>query len=111
MVGAISLIGSSVVGSHTCPCLCLDALLSSTMSFKSSGDIGFNINSFVLSGIVNGYSKKRQRKVRSLVIVNELAANSQLFYIQSSKDDFIVTNKPGDRKRFLRILNKVVCRS
>ncbi|KAF9612931.1 hypothetical protein IFM89_004347 [Coptis chinensis] len=46
MVGAISLIGSSVVDSHTCPCLCLDALSSSTMSFKSSGDIGFNRNSF-----------------------------------------------------------------
>ncbi|KAF9593282.1 hypothetical protein IFM89_021038 [Coptis chinensis] len=152
MVGAISLIGSSVVDSHTCPCLCLDALSSSTMSFKSKKQLKrteqlelsssfvdswheWRLSAKVLSGIVNGYSKKRQRKVRSLVIVNELAGQyednfddvkrqivnyftykavrtvlNQLYEMNPTNYrwfyDFIVTNKPGDGKRFLRILNK-----
>ncbi|KAM6585301.1 hypothetical protein CsatB_012303 [Cannabis sativa] len=40
MVGALALVGSSVVDSHTCPCLCVDALPSTNMNFKSVGDLG-----------------------------------------------------------------------
>ncbi|KAF3972311.1 hypothetical protein CMV_004170 [Castanea mollissima] len=92
--------GSSVVDSHTSPCLCLDALPSTNMNLKSGGDLVFHRNSMsrkrlgklgsvelrssfidsgrdlrlsrkALSGIVNRNSRK-QRKDRRLVIVNEL---------------------------------------
>ncbi|KAM3693329.1 hypothetical protein ACJW31_08G157400 [Castanea mollissima] len=100
MVGALSILGSSVVDSHTSPCLCLDALPSTNMNLKSGGDLVFHRNSMsrkrlgklgsvelrssfidsgrdlrlsrkALSGIVNRNSRK-QRKDRRLVIVNEL---------------------------------------
>ncbi|XP_010278981.1 PREDICTED: uncharacterized protein LOC104613003 [Nelumbo nucifera] len=101
MVGTLSIVGSSMVDSHACPCICLDALSSSNMSFKSSGDLGLyrsltgrkqlrrpgtlelRASSFVdawdewrfsakaISGFVNQRSRK-QRKARRLVIVNEL---------------------------------------
>ncbi|KAM3741173.1 hypothetical protein ACB098_08G154800 [Castanea mollissima] len=100
MVGALSIMGSSVVDSHTSPCLCLDALPSTNMNLKSGGDLVFHRNSMsrkrlgklgsvelrssfidsgrdlrlsrkALSGIVNRNSRK-QRKDRRLVIVNEL---------------------------------------
>lgn len=100
MVGALSIIGSSVVDSHTSPCLCLDALPSTNMNLKSGGDLVLHRNSVgrkrlgklgsvelrssfidsgrelrlsrkALSGIVNRSSRK-QRKDRRFVIVNEL---------------------------------------
>ncbi|XP_075633226.1 chaperonin-like RbcX protein 2, chloroplastic [Castanea sativa] len=100
MVGALSIMGSSVVDSHTSPCLCLDALPSTNMNLKSGGDLVFHRNSMsrkrlgklgsvelrssfidsgrdlrlsrkALSGIVNRNSRK-QRKDRRFVIVNEL---------------------------------------
>lgn len=100
MVGALSVMGSSVVDSHTSPCLCLDALPSTNMNLKSGGDLVFHRNSMsrkrlgkvgsvelrssfidsgrelrlsrkALSGIVNRSSRK-QRKDRRFVIVNEL---------------------------------------
>ncbi|KAK7832541.1 chaperonin-like RbcX protein 2, chloroplastic [Quercus suber] len=100
MVGALSIMGSSVVDSHTSPCLCLDALPSTNMNLKSGGDLVFHRNSMsrkrlgklgsvelrssfidsgrelrlsrkALSGIVNRSSRK-QRKDRRFVIVNEL---------------------------------------
>lgn len=100
MVGALSIMGSSVVDSHTSPCLCLDALPSTNMNLKSGGDLVFHRNSVsrkrlgklgsvelrssfidsgrelrlsrkALSGIVNRSSRK-QRKDRRFVIVNEL---------------------------------------
>ncbi|KAL4612237.1 hypothetical protein ACB092_08G184300 [Castanea dentata] len=100
MVGALSVMGSSVVDSHTSPCLCLDALPSTNMNLKSGGDLVFHRNSMsrkrlgklgsvelrssfidsgrdlrlsrkALSGIVNRNSRK-QRKDRRFVIVNEL---------------------------------------
>ncbi|XP_043692490.1 chaperonin-like RbcX protein 2, chloroplastic isoform X1 [Telopea speciosissima] len=102
MVGAVSIVGSAVVDSHTCPCLCLDALSLSSMNFKSTSDLGLSRNlmvrkqlkrngalelssSFVdawhewrlsakvLSGFVNGQHSRKQNKGRSLVIVDELA--------------------------------------
>ncbi|KAF8395852.1 hypothetical protein HHK36_019806 [Tetracentron sinense] len=163
MVSALSVVGSSVIDSHTCPCLCLDAITSSTVNFKSNGDLGlwrnlmgrkhlrrpgslelsssfvdawqeWRISAKVLSGIVNRYSKK-QRKVRSLVVVNELAGQyedsfedvkkqilnyftykavrtvlNQLYEMNPTQYrwfyDFIVLNKPGDGKRFIRTLGK-----
>ncbi|KAF8403817.1 hypothetical protein HHK36_011923 [Tetracentron sinense] len=158
MVRALSMVGSSVIDSHTCPCLCLDALSSSNMSFKSSGDLGLYRNlmgrkhlrwpgslklssSFVDSGYewrlsakLNRCSKKQSR-VRSLVIVNEVAGQyedsfedvkKQIINLFTSKAvrtvlnqlyemnptqyrwfyDFVVINKPGDGKRFIRTLAK-----
>ncbi|KAF5447797.1 hypothetical protein F2P56_033319 [Juglans regia] len=101
MLGALSVMGSSVVDSHTSPCLCLDALPSTNMNFKSGGDLVLHRNSMTrkhfgkpgsvelrssfidagrelrlsrkaLSGIVNR-STRKQRKDRRLVIVNEVA--------------------------------------
>ncbi|KAG5253875.1 chaperonin RbcX protein [Salix suchowensis] len=39
MVGALSVMGSSVVDPHTSPCLCLDSLPSTNIGLKSSGDL------------------------------------------------------------------------
>ncbi|KAK9273715.1 hypothetical protein L1049_018525 [Liquidambar formosana] len=102
MVGALSVVGSPVVDSHTSPCLCLDAVLpSSNLNHKSSGELVLKRNSKVgkhlprqgtlelsssfvdswhewrvsakaLSGNVNRFSRK-QRKARRLVIVGEVA--------------------------------------
>ncbi|PIA48483.1 hypothetical protein AQUCO_01400815v1 [Aquilegia coerulea] len=153
MVGALSIVGSSIMDSHTCPCLCLDALSSSNVSFKSSGRkqlprkgqmefsssfvdawYDWRLSTKVLSGIVNE-GKKQQRKVRGLVIVNELAGQyedsfddvkaqilnyftykavktvlNQLYEMNPTQYrwfyNFIVSNKPGDGKRFIRTLHK-----
>ncbi|PON59059.1 Chaperonin-like [Parasponia andersonii] len=96
MVGALSVVGSSVVDSHTCPCLCVDALPSTNLSFKSVGDLARKhtvkpvgslelSSSFIdsghdrrlsvmkaLPGIVSRSSRK-QKKNRRLRVVNELA--------------------------------------
>lgn len=101
MVGALSVVGSSVVDSHTSPCLCLDALPSANMNVKSGGDVVCLRNSMTrkhfrkpvsvelsssfidsgrelrvsrkaLSSIANRSSRKH-RKGRRLVIVNEFA--------------------------------------
>ncbi|KAJ4972332.1 hypothetical protein NE237_005431 [Protea cynaroides] len=101
MVGAVSIVGSAVIDSHTCPCLCLDALSSSAMNFKSTGDLGlfrnltgrkqlnrpgslelsssfvdpsndWRLSAKVLSRFVNAQHSRKQNKGRSLVIVNEL---------------------------------------
>ncbi|KAL6284330.1 hypothetical protein ACE6H2_015259 [Prunus campanulata] len=99
MVGALSLVGSSVVDSHTCPCLCLDALPTTAMNLKSGGEVVLQRNSmakkrlvkpgslelsssFIDSGLDKRLSMKalpgivnrsmRKRKTRSFVIVNEL---------------------------------------
>ena len=100
MVGALSIVGSPVVDSHSSPCLCLDALPLTNMNLKSGGDLVLNRNSMsrkhlgkpgsvelsssfidsgrdfrlsrkALSGIVNK-SWRKQRKDRRFVIVNEL---------------------------------------
>lgn len=101
MVGAISVLGSSV-DSHTCPYLCLDALSLSNISFRTSGDLvlykkmesrkqqkrspvslelsssfldawyEWRVSSKILYGIVGRYSR-RCRKLQSFVIVNEVA--------------------------------------
>ncbi|KAF5191042.1 Chaperonin-like rbcx protein 2 protein [Thalictrum thalictroides] len=153
MVGALSIVGSSIMDSRTCPCLCLDALSSSNTNFKSSGrkqlrrkqqmELSssfvdawheWRLSTKVLSGIVNRGMKK-QRKIRGLVIVNELAGQyednfddvktqllnyfthkavktvlNQLYEMNPTEYrwfyNFIVSNKPGDGKRFIRTLNK-----
>nr|DAD42355.1 TPA_asm: hypothetical protein HUJ06_000585 [Nelumbo nucifera] len=163
MVGALSIVGSSMVDTHASPCLCLDVLSSSSMNFKSSGDLGLYrsltgkkqfkrpgtlelSSSFIdawhesrlsfkaISGSVNQRSK-RQRKARRLVIVNEVAGQyedsfddvktqllnyftykavrtvlNQLYEMNPTQYrwfyDFVVTNKPGDGKRFIHTLAK-----
>ncbi|KAI4306683.1 hypothetical protein L6164_029938 [Bauhinia variegata] len=94
MVGALSVVGSSVVDSHTGPCLCVDALPTTSMNLKSGGgDVVLCRNSmgkkhlvrrgamelrssFVDSGrewrLCVNRSYKKQSKDRKLVIVNEL---------------------------------------
>ncbi|KAF2312053.1 hypothetical protein P3X46_030387 [Hevea brasiliensis] len=101
MVGALSMVGSSMVDSHTSPCLCLDALPMSNMNLKNSGELVWQRNSvkrkklwrpgslelgssFVeswhdwrlsskaISGIVSDKSSRKQRKDRRLVVVYEL---------------------------------------
>lgn len=95
MVGALSVVGSSVVDSHSSPCLCLDALPTTGINLKSSGDFVMKKNSlgrkrlskpkhldlsssFVDSGrewllsanMINRSSRKH--KNRRLVVVDEL---------------------------------------
>ncbi|XP_052187288.1 chaperonin-like RbcX protein 2, chloroplastic isoform X1 [Diospyros lotus] len=187
MVGALALVGSSVVDSHTSPCLCLEALPSSSLNHKSGGDLVSQrssaarkhllSSSFVDSGhelklLVKAKKSRKPPKHRSLVIVNELAGQYEdsfedvktkrgnvvhdsvaldqiidcvkdlsaitelvLLYVIYFKQllnyftykavrtvlnqlyemnptqyrwfyDFVVTNKPGDGRRFIRSLGK-----
>lgn len=160
MVGTFSLLSSPVIDSaHTCPCICLDTMNSSSMNLKSSGDFGLGrksmgkkqlrsrqIESLDLSssfvdpgkeflGIVNKRSLRKQTKVRSPVIVNNLGGQyednfedvkTQLlnyFTYKASRTvlnqlyemnppeytwfyNFLVANKPGDGKVFIRKLGK-----
>ncbi|KAI7984317.1 hypothetical protein LOK49_LG15G02109 [Camellia lanceoleosa] len=161
MVGGLSVVGSSVVDSHTSPCLCLDALPTSNLNHKTSGELVLQRNSigrkhlppqrsasslyltssFIDSGhdwrllVKSKSSKKQHRKARSLVIVSEFAGQyeenfddvktqilnyftykavrtvlNQLYEMNPPKYrwfyDFIASNKPGDGKRFIRILGK-----
>ncbi|KAE8728369.1 Chaperonin-like RbcX protein isoform 2 [Hibiscus syriacus] len=86
MVGALSVVSSSVMESHTGPCLCLDALPSTNINLKrkhaaarpGSLELG---SSFVDSWpdwrlssktILNRSWRKQQRKDRRLVVVNDL---------------------------------------
>lgn len=100
MVGALSVMGSSVVDPHTSPCLCLDSLPTTNIGLKNSGDLAlqrssikrkqltrpgslelgssfvdswhdWRLSSKAISGIVSKSSRK-QRKDRGLVVVNEL---------------------------------------
>ncbi|KAL5764850.1 hypothetical protein ACOSP7_017180 [Xanthoceras sorbifolium] len=166
MVGALSAVGSSVMESHTGPCLCLDALPTSAkcgggelVSQRSTSmkrkhvaaarsqplELGtsfldswqdWRLSSKAISITVNSRtSRKQQRKGRRLVIVNELAGQyedsfedvktqilnyftykavrtvlNQLYEMNPTQYrwfyDFVATNKPGDGKRFIRILGK-----
>uniref|UniRef100_A0A5B7BYM1 Chaperonin-like RbcX protein n=1 Tax=Davidia involucrata TaxID=16924 RepID=A0A5B7BYM1_DAVIN len=58
MVGAISIGSSSFTDSHSCPCLCLDPISSSSLNIKNNGELGLSKN---LIG------KKRQLKKPSSV--------------------------------------------
>lgn len=96
MVGALSVVGSSVVDSHTSPCLCLDALPTTSINLKSSGDFVMKKNSmgrkrlpkpknldlsssfvdtgreWLLSADMINRSSRKQHKNRRLVVVDEL---------------------------------------
>ncbi|KAJ8770904.1 hypothetical protein K2173_022076 [Erythroxylum novogranatense] len=154
----VVVVGSSMVDSHTSPCLCLDAVPTTNISLKNSGDLvlprnsmkkkqyGILRSSFVDSWqdcrlssrpISDTISKcwRKQRKDRRLVVVNEVAGQyednfedvktqmlnyftykavrtvlNQLYEMNPTKYrwfyDFVASNKPGDGKRFLRILVK-----
>ncbi|KAK0604400.1 hypothetical protein LWI29_015301 [Acer saccharum] len=138
MVGALSVVGSSVMESHSGPCLCLDSL---PTSVKSGGDLVSQRSSMKRKHVVrvelgssfvdswpdrrlsskaisNTVNRKQQRKGRRLVIVNELAGQYEdsfedvktqilnYFTYKAVVYDFVVTNKPGDGKRFIRSLGK-----
>jgi hypothetical protein len=103
MVGGFSLLSSPVIdSSHACPCICLDPMNCSSMNLKSgmgkkqlrSREIGSLelSSSFVDSGkeflgIVNKRSSRKQKKVRSPLIVNELGGQ----YEESFEDVKTVT--------------------
>ncbi|XP_021772078.1 chaperonin-like RbcX protein 2, chloroplastic [Chenopodium quinoa] len=160
MVGSFSLLTSPVIdSSHTCPCICLETMNSSSMNLKNGGDVGLGrksmgkkqsknrqIGSLELSssfvdsgkefmGIVNKRSSTKQRKVRSPVIVSELGGQyednfedvktqllnyftykatrtvlNQLYEMNPTQYtwlyNFLVANKPGDGKVFIRNLGK-----
>ncbi|KAM0013841.1 putative chaperonin-like RbcX [Helianthus debilis subsp. tardiflorus] len=150
MVGGISVVGSSVMDSHTSPCLCVDSLSSkghvnyyTQNGHKSVGKKQLFVpgslelrSSFVHSNYsVRIPCYKVQRKSKGLVVVNELGGQyddtfrdvqAQLFNLFTYKAvrtvmnqlyemnpteyrwfyDFVVTNKPNDGKRFLRVLQK-----
>ncbi|KAK9072590.1 hypothetical protein SSX86_009025 [Deinandra increscens subsp. villosa] len=149
MVGGISVVGSSVMDSHTSPCLCVDSLTSkphmnhSKNEHKSVGKKQLFLpgslelrSSFLHSNYsARTPSSKKQRKSKGLVVVNELGGQyddtfrdvqAQLYNLFTYKAvrtvmnqlyemnpteyrwfyDFVVTNKPNDGKRFLRVLQK-----
>ncbi|KAJ8751158.1 hypothetical protein K2173_016339 [Erythroxylum novogranatense] len=162
MVGAIFVVGSSMVDSHPNPCLCLDALPTTNIGQKKSGDLVLRrssmkrkqsrkgslelgssfvdswqdcrLSSRAISGIISKSSRK-QRKDRRLMVVNELAGQyedsfedvktqllnlftykavrtvlNQLYEMNPTQYrwfyDFVASNKPGDGKRFIRVLGK-----
>ncbi|KAH9605811.1 hypothetical protein KSS87_020405 [Heliosperma pusillum] len=88
MVGAFSLLGSPVIDSpNSCPCLCLDAMSSSSMNLKG------------------GKKKSRRQNVGSLELGTSFVdQGKELLSVMSMS--FLVTNKPGDGKLFLRKLGK-----
>ncbi|CAO2832941.1 unnamed protein product [Amaranthus hypochondriacus] len=160
MVGAYSLLSSPVIDSSpTCPCVCLDTMYCSSMNLNSLGDVGLGrklmgkmqsrsrkieslklSSSFVdsgndLLGIVNKRNLRKQKKVKGLMIVNEIAGQyedsfedvkTQLleyFTIKATRTvlhqlyemnppqytwlyNFLLSNKPGDGKYFIRKLGK-----
>uniref|UniRef100_A0A2P2KBY7 Uncharacterized protein n=1 Tax=Rhizophora mucronata TaxID=61149 RepID=A0A2P2KBY7_RHIMU len=99
MVGALSVVGSSMVDSHTNPCLCLDALPTTNISHKNGGDLVLQRNSMKRNqsakagslelgspfldswqscrlsskAISSNRSSRKQRKDRRLVVVSEFA--------------------------------------
>lgn len=166
MVGALSVVGSSVVESHTSPCLCLDSLPSS-MSLKSGGDLvslhrsalgrkqlsrlgSLELGSSFLDSwnewrlkakAISGNTRRRccflkkPRKHQNFKVVSEVAGQyedsfedvktqilnyftykavrtvlSQLYEMNPTQYrwfyEFVATNKPGDGKRFIKILGK-----
>ncbi|KAI3706385.1 hypothetical protein L6452_24087 [Arctium lappa] len=146
MVGGISVVGSSVVDSHTSPCLCLDALASIThmnhtksgnksVAKKHFGPLKLRSSFIHFKYAVKAPSSKKQRRSRGLVVVNELGGQyddsfhdvqvqifnlftykavrtvmNQLYEMNPTEYrwfyDFVVTNKPNNGKRFLRVLQK-----
>ncbi|XP_059665280.1 chaperonin-like RbcX protein 2, chloroplastic [Cornus florida] len=162
MVGALHVVGSSVVDSHTSPCLCLDALPTcNIVNQKSCGDLVLQRSPFgkkhlpkpvslelsssfvdsrqqwrlAVKALSGNKNSRKQRRARSVVIVNELAGQyedsfedvktqilnyftykavrtvlNQLYEMNPPQYrwfyDFVVNNKPGDGKRFIRILVK-----
>ncbi|KAJ9556221.1 hypothetical protein OSB04_010835 [Centaurea solstitialis] len=83
MVGGISVVGSSVVDSHTSPCLCVDALASKThmnhtksghksVPKKHFGSVKLRSSFIHFKYAVKTPFSKKQRKARGLVVVNEL---------------------------------------
>lgn len=145
MVGGICVVGSPIVESHTSPCLCLDTLVSTHMNHASNGDLSLQrksvgkklCSSFVDSRLPSKatISSKKQKRVKSFVVVNELGGQyeesfldvkAQIFNLFTYKAvrtvmnqlyemnpteyrwfyDFVGSNNPVDGKRFLRVLQK-----
>ncbi|XP_076894132.1 chaperonin-like RbcX protein 2, chloroplastic [Bidens hawaiensis] len=149
MVGGVSVVGSSVMDSHTSPCLCVDSFTSKThMNHTKNEHKSVGKKQLLLHGSLELRSSfvhskyfartpcsNKQRKSKGLVVVNELGGQyddtfrdvqAQLFNLFTYKAvrtvmnqlyemnpteyrwfyDFVVTNKPNDGKRFLRVLQK-----
>ncbi|CAH2072329.1 unnamed protein product [Thlaspi arvense] len=147
MVGALFVVGSSVMDSPTSPCLCLDAHTRSSPSRKKILGSARKLelgSSFTGSSIVFRLSSKRvprianRRSKKRLLIVNEDVAGNyddtfgdvttqlvnyftykavrtvlvQLYEMNPPQYTWfynhIISNRPTDGKRFLRILGKVI---
>ncbi|KAK6141691.1 hypothetical protein DH2020_024568 [Rehmannia glutinosa] len=101
MVAAVSVVGSSLVDSKTCPCLCFDALPSCNLG---GGDLILqrrkhvpSLGSLDLSSSFLDYSSvralsfdaknlRKQRKNRGVVVVDELAGNYEDNFEDVKKD-------------------------
>ncbi|KAI3738722.1 hypothetical protein L2E82_28834 [Cichorium intybus] len=144
MVGGLCVVGSPIVDSHTSPCLCLDTLISTHMNHTINGDLNLQrrsvgkklSSSFTDSRLpTKAIASKKQKRVKSFVIVNELGGQyeesfndvkSQIFNLFTYKAvrtvmnqlyemnpteyrwfyDFVASNQPIDGKRFVRVLQK-----
>lgn len=161
MVGAISVIGSSMMDSHTGPCLCVDALPTTNMNLKiGCGDVVLWKNLMGKKhlekrgggrtmGLSSSFTdpgkewrvkfsrscKKQRSNDRRVTIVSELGGQyedtfedvktqmlnyftykavrtvmQQLYEMNPPKYtwfyNFVVSNKPQDGKRFIRLLGK-----
>ncbi|KAL8159445.1 hypothetical protein V2J09_000982 [Rumex salicifolius] len=139
MVGALTVVLDST---HSCPCLCVDAMPSSTVSLMKGGgemalcrsssatrrqllsrqtavssslELG---SSFVDAGkefhkaVYRSFVRKQRSSPRSRVIVSELAGQYEDSFedvkanAQSHHTSFVVSNNPGEGKRFLKLLVK-----
>ncbi|CAH8286166.1 unnamed protein product [Eruca vesicaria subsp. sativa] len=141
MVGALFVVGSSVMDSPNGPCLCLDAHTRSSQNNKRI--LGSTGSSFTGSGIVFRLSSKkrvpriltRRSRGRLLIVSEDVAGNyddtfgdvktqlvnyftykavrtvlHQLYEMNPPQytwfDNYVVSNRPTDGKRFLRNLGK-----
>ncbi|PKI60201.1 chaperonin-like RbcX protein 2, chloroplastic [Punica granatum] len=173
MVGALSVVGSPAVDSHTGPCLCLDSPPAAMTSLRSGGGGGggeyfascksfpsrwkklprrpgslelgssfigsrwhdWRLEAWAISGGASRRQKRLSKGLGSLVLKNELGGQyedsfedvktqmlnyftykavrtvlNQLYEMNPTQYrwfyDFVVSNKPGDGKRFIQVLVK-----
>ncbi|KAL1370039.1 hypothetical protein HN51_000365 [Arachis hypogaea] len=147
MMGALSVVGSSVMESHTGPCLCVDHHAHATsVSLKNGGGSNNNVmelrSSFIdpmrewrLCLSRRSCKKQQRNHYRRFNILNELGGQyeetfddvktqmlnyftykavrtvlQQLYEMNPPQYtwfyNFVASNKPGDGKRFIRILGK-----
>lgn len=120
MVGALSVVGcSSVMDSQTSPCLCVDALPTTSISLKSGGDVNVWRNamgkknkvkreamdlrsSFTDPGrewrLCLSRSSKKQRKDRRLVVMNDIGGQYEDSFNDVKTVTYLVFGDNYERK-------------